>query len=195
MAHALCRAAFATQSGAHCQGRFHKAPFCQKPAIGDSIMAIIKAGEKLDHLAAPPAFEGSQPCLRISRVIGVGNAPHIVEGSPLALGPAHSLPLKEIIRLQLAILVARGAIEIDGLLADQGNKRASQELALMFGQEELDLPGRLQKFPGAPIVGVRMTGKSIALTSDFQRSYQARTSSRFCAERIVMPFRSARRIL
>ena len=79
MAHAP-GVAFAAQGCAQRQGRLHQVPFRQEPPVGSSIIDIIKAIEELDHLTTPAAFEGGQPGLRVSRIIRIGNPPHIIEG-------------------------------------------------------------------------------------------------------------------
>src|SRR6266487_5704269 len=157
------------------------------------------AAYKLYHTTAPSAFEAIDA--RHSLVLGSsrGDAPEIVGVRAPLFRPAHGLPLQEIVGHQLALLVARRAIQVDSLVCKQANEDAGQQLSVVLGQKEAGLVARRKDIPGIQVIIGGMDAKLVARASRLQQAIPGghicgrlrgaeRHSLASCETHVVAPF-------
>ncbi len=140
-----------------------------KAEIGSRRIDIIKRANIRDDLSTPATLEARQASLWMGRIIRISDSPEIVERGALCFGPAHRLPLQQVIGHQVASLVARCPVEVDTLLAYQRDKSPGQQFPSVFSEQEVPLMNCPQQFPGTLIVGERMTSKAITLPRDLHQ--------------------------
>src|SRR5579885_1530078 len=134
------------------------------------MVGTLVVADERDDPTAPAAFEAIDAGHCLVGLIGGGNAPEIVCTCPGLSGPAHRLPLQELVGHQVAPRVAGGSVQIDRLASQQADKNAGQQLTLRTGHKELSLPAWSQNLPDLAIVIEGVNAKVVALASGLEES-------------------------
>src|SRR6266478_1582869 len=99
-----------------------------------STIGMLVAPNEAHHFSPPATLETVDAGHSFILIVRFRNTPEVVLSCALLPGPAYSLPLQEIVRHQMTVLIIGCTIQIDTLFRHESNKNTREQLPMIFCQ-------------------------------------------------------------